>query len=227
MKEKHPNACQKMFSFQRNLMWHLPQITWATRRKVSNCWRTWSFHIWRRSMTLVYLGIKSRCWFMCLLGKPLKAWRNTLRKMIVISYVPNNMTHYFQPLEITVNVVAKHFLKDKFKLCYANEVKKQLDKGTKVYEIDILLKLSSLKPIHGRWLLGLYDNLQNNTELIINGFESGGITEAVTQELPDEDPVCRFGLGKCFFYIKLTGPFCSFVLNLRLLSGKKSSNVKR
>ena len=147
--------------------------------------------------------------------------------MIVILYVPNNMTHYFQPLDLTVNAVAKHSLKDKFKLCCANEVKKQLDKGTKVYEIDILLKLSNLKPIHGRWLLGLYDNLQNNTEIIINGFESGGITEAVTQELPDEDPVCRFGLGKCFFYIKLTGPFCSFVLNLRLLSGKKSSNVKR
>ena len=103
-------------------------------------------------------------------------------------YVPNNMTHYFQPLDLTVNAVAKHFLKDKFELWYANEVKKQLHVLNEVYEIDISLKLSILKPIHGRWLLGLYDHLQNNKEIIINGSESAGITEAANQELPDEDP---------------------------------------
>ena len=27
-------------------------------------------------------------------------------------------------------------------------------------------------------------------------------------------PVCRFGLGKCFFYVKLTGPFCSYCFKL-------------
>ena len=68
----------------------------------------------------------------------------------VMVYVPNNMTHYFQPLDLTVNVVAKHFLKDKLKLWYANEIKKQLDERTEVYEIDILLKLSILKAIHER-----------------------------------------------------------------------------
>ena len=68
----------------------------------------------------------------------------------VIVYVSNNMTHYFQPLDLTVNPVAKHFLKDKFDLWYANEVKKQLDEGTEVYEVGISLKLSILKPIHGR-----------------------------------------------------------------------------
>ena len=97
----------------------------------------------------------------------------------VIVYVPNNMTHYFQPLDLTVNAVAKHFLKDKFELWYANEVKKQLDERTEFYEIDIPLKLSILKPIQGRWYLGLYDHLRNNKELI-NGFKSAGITEAVT-----------------------------------------------
>ena len=51
------------------------------------------------------------------------------------------MTHYFQPLDLTVNAVAKHFLKDKFELWYANEIKKQLDEETEVYEIDIPLKL--------------------------------------------------------------------------------------
>ena len=97
----------------------------------------------------------------------------------VIVYVPNNMTQYFQPLDLTVKAVVKHFLRDKFYLWYANEVKKQPDKETKVYEINIPLKLSILKPIRGRWLLGLYDHLRNNNKIIINGFESAGITEAV------------------------------------------------
>ena len=66
------------------------------------------------------------------------------------------------------------------------EMKKQLGEGTEVYEIDNPLKLSILKPIHGRWLLGLYDYLRNNKKTITNGFESAGVTEAVTQELPDE-----------------------------------------
>ena len=118
----------------------------------------------------------------------------------VIVYVPNNMTHYFQHLDLTVNAVAKHFLKVKFELWYANEVKKQLDEGTEVYEIDIPLKLSILKPIHGRWLLGLYDHLRNNKETITNGFESAGITEAVTQELPDEAGL-PIWIRKMFFFM--------------------------
>ena len=118
------------------------------------------------------------------------------------------MTHYFQPLDLTVNAVAKHFLKDKFELRYANEVKKQLDEGTEVYEIDIPLKLSILKPIHGRWLLGLYDHLRNNKETITNGFESAGITVADEARLP-------IWIRKMFFYVKLTGPFCSYCFKLQ------------
>ena len=55
----------------------------------------------------------------------------------VIVFVPNNMNHYSQSLDLTVNDVAKHFLKDKFELWYANELKKQLDVLNEVYEIDI------------------------------------------------------------------------------------------
>ena len=62
-----------------------------------------------------------------------------------IVYVSNNMTHYFQPLDLTVNAVAKHFLKDKFELWYANEVKKKLDEGTKVYNIFSTLTFNVLK----------------------------------------------------------------------------------
>ena len=59
--------------------------------------------------------------------------------------------------------------------------------GTEVYEIDIPLKQSLLKPIHGRGFWVLYDHPRNK-EIIISGFEGVGITEAVTQEFLNEDP---------------------------------------
>ena len=86
------------------------------------------------------------------------------------------MTHYFHPLDLTVNSVAKIILKEKF------------EEGIEVYEINGPLKFSILKPIHGRWLVGLYDHLRYNKDIIIKGFESAGIIEALTQELPNEDP---------------------------------------
>ena len=132
----------------------------------------------------------------------------------VILYVPNNMTHYFQPLDLTVNAVAKHFFKDKFELWYVNEVKKQLDEGTEVYEIGIPLKLSILKPIHGRWFLGLYDHLRNNKEIIINCFESAVITEAVPKICPMKTRLPIWIRKMFFLYVKLTEPFCSYCFEL-------------
>ena len=51
----------------------------------------------------------------------------SFRKYNIVSvYVPANMTNHFQRLELTVNGVAKTFLKVKFRNWYANEVTKQL-----------------------------------------------------------------------------------------------------
>ena len=53
---------------------------------------------------------------------------------------------------------------------------------------DVNTKLSVMKPIHARWLVGLYNHLQNKPEVIRKGFEMAGIVEAVTRELEPEDP---------------------------------------
>ena len=107
---------------------------------------------------------------------------------IIAVYVPANMTRYFQPLDLTINGVAKTFLKDKFGNWYAKEVTRQLDDGTGVYSVDVKLPLSVLKPIHARWLISLYDYLRNQTELIKKGFEQAGINDAIDLELEKEDP---------------------------------------
>ena len=43
--------------------------------------------------------------------------------------VPANMTHFFQPLDLTVNGVAKKYMKKEFTVYYSLSVKQQLDSG--------------------------------------------------------------------------------------------------
>ena len=40
-----------------------------------------------------------------------------------------NMTHFFQPLDLTVNGVAKEYMKKEFTVHYSSSVKQQLDNG--------------------------------------------------------------------------------------------------
>ena len=57
-----------------------------------------------------------------------------------------------------------------------------------MYDVEVPLKLSVLKPIHANWLIGLYDYLRNNQDMIRKGFEEAGINEALSIELEQEDP---------------------------------------
>ena len=66
------------------------------------------------------------------------------------------MTNHFQPQDLTVNGMAKIFLKENFGNWYANEVTKQLNDGAEVYSIEVKLQVTVLKPIRARWLIPLY-----------------------------------------------------------------------
>ena len=56
-----------------------------------------------------------------------------------------------------------------------------------VNNIEVNTNLTLTKPIHARWVIVLYDHLRNRTELIKNGFNQAGITEAVEKELDSLD----------------------------------------
>ena len=46
-------------------------------------------------------------------------------------------------------------------------------------EVKITSKLSDLKPLHASWIVDLYEHLKKETGMVIEGFDSAGITEAV------------------------------------------------
>jgi hypothetical protein len=77
---------------------------------------------------------------------------------IELVLVPANMTHFFQPLHLTVNGAAKKFMQNQFSKYYCNAVKAQTDSGKQADEVDVDFRLTVLKPLHTQWLISLYDH---------------------------------------------------------------------
>ena len=105
-----------------------------------------------------------------------------------VVFFPANMTHHFQPLNLTITGVAKKFLTTKFEEWYAKEITQQINAGVDVYSIEIKTTLSVLKAVHAMWLIGLYDHLRNQSDLIQKGFDVSGITAASASNIEPEDP---------------------------------------
>ena len=93
---------------------------------------------------------------------------------------PHNLINKFQPLDITVNKPAKSFIKDKYKynIWYTEEVAKQLNEG-KAPVKEVSLNLLEIKPLHAKWFYEMYEYLLGRSDLVLNGFESAGLTEVV------------------------------------------------
>ena len=91
--------------------------------------------------------------------------------------VPNNMTRLFQALDLTVNKHCKSYLKRLFLELYSQQIQNQLYLGKKVEEIKIEFCLTTLKPLHAKWLVEYYNEItsENGSSVIINGWEAAGI----------------------------------------------------
>ena len=98
----------------------------------------------------------------------------------VYVYVPNNLTHEFQPLDLKVSGSAKVFLSGMFQEWYVKEITKQFEDGTDVYSVNVNLNLSMMKQLHAQWVIGLYDDMQNRPNFIRKGFELAGVTDAIS-----------------------------------------------
>ena len=100
---------------------------------------------------------------------------------IVMYQIPANMTHLFQPLDLTVNGSAKAFLKAKFTEWLSQKIEEGLSEGKDFEDIDIPLILSVLKPLYASWVVDLYNYLTTTKGKVVieNGWKKAGITEAI------------------------------------------------
>ena len=71
---------------------------------------------------------------------------------------------------------------------------KQLDNGKNAKEIEVKLLLSKLKPLHASWLIELYNHFTSTAgkEIIANGWNAAGITNAIKNGSSSLDPLDPF-----------------------------------
>ena len=86
--------------------------------------------------------------------------------------IPHNLTNKFQPLDLSVNKATKSFIQNKHNDWFANQVFTQLQNGKDPTDV----KISS---IHARWIGDWYNHVIKEKEMIVRGFNSAGILEAV------------------------------------------------
>ena len=91
--------------------------------------------------------------------------------------VPNNMTHVFQSLELTVNRGCKAHIRKRTHQWVTNKVQKQLESGKQPENVKTDTKLSIVKPLHAKWATSFYDYMQTNKSIVTKGWDRAGITQ--------------------------------------------------
>ena len=83
------------------------------------------------------------------------------------------MTHIFQPLDLTVNGSSKNYMKKQFITYYSDTVKKQLDDGEALEDIEVDFKLTTMKPLHAQWLVNMYNffTSEKGAHIIVKGWK--------------------------------------------------------
>ncbi len=101
--------------------------------------------------------------------------------------VPPNMTHFFQPLDLTVNGAAKMFMRNRFITYYSDTVKQQLDLGKSLDDVEVDFRLTTMQ-----WLVDLYNfcTTTKGKQIIVKGWKKAGVTGLLdgSTEIPCADP---------------------------------------
>ena len=98
-----------------------------------------------------------------------------------------------QPLDLTTNKWAKGFMKDKFSEWYSDKIRKKLENGVPLEDIEIKFPLSVMKPLQASWIIDLYNAFTgpHGRKVFIPGWKKSGISDAVklgSTGLPNLDP---------------------------------------
>ena len=106
-----------------------------------------------------------------------------------VAYLPPNVTDLLQPLDMSINKLAKSFLKHKFEEWYAVEIFKQLrgpdSTSDRLEPVD--LSLPVMKELCSKWILEMFEYISANPQMIVKGFVRAGISKASDEEPSSAD----------------------------------------
>ena len=94
---------------------------------------------------------------------------------IHVCLLPPNTTDLLQPMDISVNKLAKEYLKRHFEQWYSGKVTEQLE-GRDLDDLEaaelqpISLGMPTLKEIRAQWLVEMAEYISENPQFIVNGF---------------------------------------------------------
>ena len=107
---------------------------------------------------------------------------------MLVAFLPANTTDRLQPLDLSISKPAKDFIRDKFRHWYANEVSQGLQNDTKNGVVPVDMQAGVMKELGAKWLVGFYDHVRSNPNLIVNGFKEAGILEALENDVVPPPP---------------------------------------
>ena len=101
-----------------------------------------------------------------------------LQNKCEVVIAPHILTNKFQQLDTSVNKAGRAIIQYLYNEWFSNQVAIQLKSGIDLADVKISSNMSDLKQLHASWIVDLYDHLSPEAEMIINGLDLGGITEA-------------------------------------------------
>ena len=100
-------------------------------------------------------------------------------------HVPDSMTAGFQVLDLTVNKWVKGIMMDKFNKWFTETWRKELDAGKSLDEISMKIKLVTMKPLHAKWVINVFNQLSSfeGKNVILLEWKASGIFDALERGL--------------------------------------------
>ena len=175
----------------------IPQTIGVTNEKQYSICRWCFFHMLRKGkLSLSSLKIKRPCIYLMFskakspikllnLSKRIILWLYTSLIIRLINF--NHWTKRKRPRE--------RVFKGKVWILVCSVDYNQFEGGSSAYDAQVPLKLSVIKLIYTKWLLGLYDHLRNSSDTIIKWFAMDGIKDKLMMELLLEDPFGELDTG--------------------------------
>ena len=71
---------------------------------------------------------------------------------------------------------------------YAREVEKKINAGRNTSDIAIEMGIPVMRELTSRWLIDFYQYVKKNPAIIDNGWKKCGITDALANGVPSDDP---------------------------------------